>query len=164
MKEHDMEGKEERRRESCWGSRVEKKRGVGLREYQCLHSEDSLHSPHPVGPRRVLSIHILVAVSPFGDLSVRERVTSFSLSFLSFFFFLVGSNRIAISLCSHWCFSACMGSTVSRTTRCQSDYTVISLLIIPSLSLLVHWRQGLHKGGVTSVCLYTVYRLSLTFK
>ena len=53
-----------------------------LRESQCIHRADSLHSPHPVGPRRVLSIHILIAVLPFGDLSVRERVTSFPLSFL----------------------------------------------------------------------------------
>ena len=36
----------------------------------------------------------------------------------SFFsFFLVGSNRRAISLCSHWCFSACMDSAASQTTR-----------------------------------------------
>ena len=87
---------------------------MGLREYQCLHSADSLHSPHPVGPRRVLSIHILVAVFPFGDLSVRKRVTSFPLFFFSF---LVGSNRRAISPCSHWCFSACMDSTASQTTQ-----------------------------------------------
>jgi len=31
---------------------------------------------------------------------------------------------------------------------------VSSLIIILSLSLLAHWRQGLHKEGVTSVCLY----------
>ena len=55
---------------------------MGLRETQCLHSADSLHSPHPGGPRRDLSIHVLVAVRPFGDLSVRERITSFPLSFL----------------------------------------------------------------------------------
>ena len=60
---------------------------MGLRESQCLHTADSLHSPHPVGPRGVLSIHILVAVPPFGDLSVRKRDTSFPLSFLFFFFF-----------------------------------------------------------------------------
>ena len=86
---------------------------MGLRETQCLHGEDSLHSPHPVGPRRDLSIHVLVAVRPFVDLSVRERVTAF----LFLFFFLVGSNRRAISLCSHWCFSACVDSAASQTTR-----------------------------------------------
>ena len=52
-----------------------------LRESQCLHTADSLSSPHAVGPRRVLSIHILVAVPPFGELSVRESVTSFPLFF-----------------------------------------------------------------------------------
>ena len=88
---------------------------MGLREYQCLHTADSLHSPHPVGTRRVLSIHILVAVPPFGDLSVRKRVTSFPLYFI--FIFLVGSNRRPISLCSHLCFSACMDLTASRSTR-----------------------------------------------
>ena len=42
---------------------------------------------------------------------------SYKLSSLFSFFFLVGSNRRAISVCSHWCFSACMDSTASRTTR-----------------------------------------------
>ena len=57
---------------------------MGLREHRRLHTAGSLHSPHPVGPRRVLSIHILIAVSPFGDLSVRKRVTSFPLCFILF--------------------------------------------------------------------------------
>ena len=55
---------------------------MGLREERHLYTADSLHSPHPVGQRRVLSIHILIAVSPFGDLSVRKRVSSFLLSFI----------------------------------------------------------------------------------
>ena len=54
---------------------------MGLREEQHLQTADSLHSPHPVGQRRVLSIHILIAVSPFGDLSVRKRVKNFLLYF-----------------------------------------------------------------------------------
>ena len=41
---------------------------------------------------------------------------SYKLSSL-FFSFLVGSNRRAISPCSHWCFSACMDSTASQTTQ-----------------------------------------------
>ena len=57
---------------------------MGLREYRRLHTADSLHSPHPFGPRRVLSVHILVAVSLFGDLSVRKRITSFPLSLFFF--------------------------------------------------------------------------------
>ena len=48
MKEHDMEGKEEICESYC-GRRVEKERGVGLREEQCLQTPGSLHSPHPVG-------------------------------------------------------------------------------------------------------------------
>ena len=58
---------------------------MGLREHRCLHTAGSLHSPHPVGPRRVLSIHILIAVSPFGELSVRKRVTSFPLFYFILF-------------------------------------------------------------------------------
>ena len=114
MKEHDMDGKEERRCKRWWGSQVEQERGMGLTESQCLHTADSLHSPHPVGTRCVLSIYILIAVSPFGDLSVRKRVTSFLISL--FFFLLVEGNRRGLSLCSHWCFSACIAATTSRTT------------------------------------------------
>ena len=62
---------------------------MGLRECQCLYTADSLHSPHPVGTRRVLSIHILVAFPPFGDLSVRKRVTSFPLYFILFYFIFI---------------------------------------------------------------------------
>ena len=83
---------------------------MGLREERHLYTADSLHSPHPVGQRRVLSIHILIAVSPFGDLSVRKEIQAF----LSLLFFLIGSNRRTISLCSHWCSSACMDSTASQ--------------------------------------------------
>ena len=96
MKEHDMEGKEERRCESYWGRQVEKERGVGFREEWSLQTADSLHSPHPVGQRRVLSIHILVAVSPFGDLNVRKEIQAFI-----FIYFFGGSNRINFSLCCH---------------------------------------------------------------
>ena len=66
---------------------------MGLREERPLEPADSLHSPHPVGLRCVPSIYILIAVSPFGDPSVRKRVKS-SLSL--FFFFLVGGNRIPL--------------------------------------------------------------------
>ena len=79
-----MEEKEERRCESYWGRQVEKERGGGLREERHLQTADSLRAPHPVGQGRVLSIHILVAVSPFGDLSVRKEIQAF-LSLLFFF-------------------------------------------------------------------------------
>ena len=57
-----------------------------MREERCLETADSLHSPHPVGQRRVFSIHILVAVSSFGDLSVRKEIQAFvSLLFIYLF-------------------------------------------------------------------------------
>ena len=58
---------------------------MGLREEGRLQTADSLHSPHPAGPRCVLSIHILVAVCPFGKLSVRKRVTGFPSAFIFIF-------------------------------------------------------------------------------
>ena len=145
MKEHDMEGKGERRCESYWGRWAEKERGVDLREEWHLQTADSLHSPHPVGQRLVLSIHILVPVSPFGDLSVRKEIQAFFS--LLFIYFLVGSNRRTFPLLSLVLFSL-------HGFNCQWDHMVSSLTIIPSLRLLVHWRQGRHKWGVTSVCLY----------
>ena len=139
------EGKEERC-ESCWGICVENERVVGLRESQCIHMADSLRSPHPFCPRRVLSIHILIAVPPFGELSVRERVTSFPLSFL--FSWQEAIEELFLS--------ALIVLFTLHGFSCQSDHTVSSLLIIPRRSLLVHWRQVLHKGGVTSVCRHCV--------
>ena len=58
---------------------------MGLREEGRLQTADSLHSTHPVGPRCVLSIHILIEVCPFGKLSVRKRVTDFPSSFIFIF-------------------------------------------------------------------------------
>ena len=52
---------------------------MGFREEWSLQTADSLHSPHPVGQGHVLSIHILIAVSPFGDLSVRKEIQAFLL-------------------------------------------------------------------------------------
>ena len=118
-----MEGKEEICESYC-GRRVEKESGVGLREEGRLQTAGSLHSPHPVGQRRVLSIHILVAVSPFGDLSVRKEIQAF----IFFFVEVLEENfpSAVILLFSLHGFS------------CQSDYMVRSLIIILSLSLLAH--------------------------
>ena len=82
-------------RETVWEGK-----GCGLEGGATAATADSLHSPHPVGQTRVLSIHILIAISPFGDLSVRKGIQAFfSLLFYSFFF--GGSNRRTISLCCH---------------------------------------------------------------
>ena len=101
---------------------------MGLWEEQRLQTADLLHSPHPVGQRRVLSIHILVAVSPFGDLSVRKEIQAF---FSLLFYFLVVSNRRTFPLLALVLFSL-------HGFNCQSDYTVSSLIIISSLSLFAH--------------------------
>ena len=130
MKEHDMEGKEARRCESYRGRCAEKERGVGLREERHLQTAGSLHPPHPVGQRRVFSIHILVAVSPFGDLSVRKEIQAF-FSLLLYFILLVVSNRRTFPLLALVLFSL-------HGFNCQSDHTVSSLVIISSLSLLAH--------------------------
>ena len=51
-----------------------RRKGVGWSERNVLLGPGSfLDLPHPVGPGFVLSVHILVAVSPFGDLSFRKR-------------------------------------------------------------------------------------------
>ena len=110
-----MEGKEERRCESYRGRWAEKERGVGLREERHLQTAGSLHPPHPVGQRRVFSIHILVAVSPFGDLSVRKEIQAF----FSLLFFLVVSNRRTVPLLALVLFSL-------HGFNCQSDHTVSS--------------------------------------
>ena len=115
---------------------------MGLREERPLEPTDSLHSPHPVGLRCVPSIYILIAVSPFGDPSVRKRVKS-SLSLFFFFWW-----EVIESLCCHQCSLACMDSIAGH------DHVVSSLIITPCLSLLVHSGQGPHTGGATSVCLY----------
>ena len=78
----------------------------------------------------------------------QKRDTSFLLSFTLFYFiFLVVSNRRTFPLLALVLFSL-------HGFNCQSDHTVSSLVIISSLSLLAHWRQGLHKWRVISVCLY----------
>ena len=115
---------------------------MGLREERPLEPTDSLHSPHPFGLRCVPSIYILIAVSPFGDPSVRKRVKS-SLSLFFFFWW-----EVIESLCCHQCSLACMDSIAGH------DHVVSSLIITPCLSLLVHSGQGPHTGGATSVCLY----------
>ena len=74
----------EERCESYWRRLVEKEKGVGLEERPLYLQAHCTHL-NPVGPRPFLSIHILIAVSPFGDLSVRKRLKSLLLSLFLFF-------------------------------------------------------------------------------
>ena len=77
----------------------------------------------------------------------QKRDTSFRLSFIYLFIFLVEVIEELFP-------SAVILFLSLHGFSCQSHHMVSSLIIILSLSLLAHWRQGLHKGGVTSVCLY----------
>ena len=120
-----------------------------------MHMADSLHSPHAVGPRRVLSIHILIAVPPFGDLSVRERVISFPLSFLSFFFWQESTEELFLSAVigafqpawiqlpvgphskplTHHSKSESLGSLKARAPQGRSHYCVSTLCSLLSSDL-----------------------------
>lgn len=71
MEEHRVEKKQVRTNE---GGRMRRK-GIGLVRDKCpvWNLESLLSSPHPVGLGCVLAIHVLIAVSPLGDLSFGER-------------------------------------------------------------------------------------------